>query len=109
MKQFDDLIQAYAASGMDSAIVAAWYAQTSPSADALSALAESIGAAFLGSRISFNVSNGLLNQLMPLAGFESAPRRFWQYYIAFEDSETSNDPNTQARSAVSALTAEGAG
>ena len=108
MKKFDDLMQAYTASGLDSATVKAWYVENSPSGETLSALAESIGAAFLADRIDFNAANGLLNQLMPLAGFEYAPRRFWQYYTAFEDSETSNDPDTHAKPAVSALTSAGA-
>jgi hypothetical protein len=108
MKQFDDLIDAYTASGLDSATVKAWYVENSPSGETRSALAESIGAAFLADRIDFNAANGLLNQLMPLAGFESAPPRFWQYYTAFEDSETSNDPGTHAKPAVSALTSVGA-
>ena len=108
MKQFDDLINAYTASGLDSATVEAWYVANSPSPGALSAIAGSIGAAFLGGRIGFDAANGLLNQLMPLAGFESAPTRFWQYYTAFEDSETANDPDTHAKSAVSALTSAGA-
>ena len=107
MKQFDDLIKAYATSGMDSTTVSAWYAQYSPSGDAFSELAETIGAAFLGRDIDFDLANSLLNQLMPLAGFDSAPTRFWQYYIAFEDSETSNDPDTYARPAVTAISRRG--
>ena len=71
-------------------------------------MAESIGAAFLAGRIDFISANGLLNQLMPLAGFESAPKRFWQYYTAFEDFETVDDPDTSAKAAVSALISAGA-
>jgi hypothetical protein len=66
-------------------------------------LAERVGADFLAGRINFVAANGLLNQLMPLAGFEDAPRRFWQFYVAFEDFETSDSPDTDARSAVAAL------
>ena len=108
MKQFDDLIHAYVASGLDSATVKAWYIENSPSGATLSALAESIGIAFLAGRINFNAANGLLNQVMPLVGFESAPPRFWQYYTALEEFETSNDPDTHAKPAVSALTRAGA-
>jgi hypothetical protein len=108
MKQLNALVEAYSASGMDSASVKAWYAENSPSAESLSQLAEGIGAIFLSRRIDFSVASGLLNQLMPLAGFESAPARFWQYYTAFENCETSSDPDTHARQAVSALTSGGA-
>jgi hypothetical protein len=108
MKQFYDLIKSYESSGMDSACVSDWYAAISPSDEMLSAIANHIGAEFLASHIGFNVANGLLNQLMPLVGFEAAPKGFWDYYIAFEDSETSNDPDTHARTAVTTLKAAGA-
>jgi hypothetical protein len=108
MQQFDDLFKSYIASGMDPATVTTWHAAHSPSQEMLSALAESIGAAFLAGRINFNAANGLLNQLMPLSGFESAPRRFWDFYTVFEDFETSNDPDTDAKSAVAAAVSAGA-
>ena len=103
MKSFDDLIQPYLATDLDPGIVEAWYKKHAPSNETLSALAESIGARFLAGQINFAAANGLLNQLMPLASFEAAPRRFWQYYVAFEDFETSVNPDTEARSAVAAL------
>jgi hypothetical protein len=108
MKQFDDLMMAYVASGFDSVIVEHWYADSSPSGESLSYLAESIGAAFLAGRIDFDAASGLLNKLMPLVGFEAAPTRFWQYYTAFEDFGTSNDPDTDAKPAISALTSSSA-
>lgn len=107
MKRFDELIQAYTASDFDLSTVQTWYAENFPSGEMLSALAEHIGAEFLSGRIDFNAANGLLNRLMSLAGFESAPSRFWQYYIAFEDSETSNDPDTHAKAAISAFMRSG--
>ena len=103
MKTFDDLIQSYLAADLDAGIVQAWYQTHVPSGDALSALAESVGAEFLAGQMNFEAANGLLNQLMPLIGFEAAPRRFWQYYVAFEDFETSSNPDSDARSAVAAL------
>jgi hypothetical protein len=103
MQTFDDLIKSYLAADLEPGIVQAWYREHSPSDEALSALAESIGAMFLAGQINFMAANGLLNDLMPLAGFEAAPKRFWQYYIAFEDYETSTSPDSDARSAVAAL------
>ena len=103
MKSFDDLINSYVAAGFDPGIVDAWHQAQLPSDDDLVALAERIGAAFLAGHIKFETANGLLNQLMPLVGFEAAPPRFCQYYVAFEDFETSTNPDIDARSAVLAL------
>ena len=107
MQTFDDLIQSYIVADQGPDVVRAWYQKQSPPGEVLSALAERIGAAFLSGQVSFGVANGLLNQLMPLVGFEAAPKRFWQYYVAFENSETSASPDSDARSAVAAL-AQGA-
>ena len=103
MKSFDDLIQSYLAADLDPGIVHAWYQTHTPSDETLSALAENIGAGFLAGEINFTAANGLLNDLMPIVGFEAAPRRFWQYYVAFEDFETSKSPDSDARSAVAVL------
>jgi hypothetical protein len=103
MQSFDDLIQSYVVADLEPGIVQAWYRRHSPSDEALSVLAERIGAMFLTGQINFVAANGLLNQLMPLAGYEAAPKRFWQYYVAFEDCETSISPDSDARSAVAAL------
>jgi len=103
MQSFDDLIQSYVAADLEPGIVHTWYQKNFPSDEALSALAESIGAMFLAGQINFMAANGLLNQLMPLAGFEAAPKRFWQYYAAFEDFETSINSDSDARPAVAAL------
>ena len=108
MKQFDDLMQSYVATGLDVTAVEVWYTKHAPSAENLCALAESIGAAFLAGRLDFMAANGLLNQLMVLVGFEAAPKRFWEYYIAFEDFETSANPDTEARPAIAALAKLGA-
>ena len=108
MQIFDDLVHSYVATDLAPAVVEAWYRDHAPPAETLSALAERIGTLFLAGQIDFAAANGLLNQLMPLAGFETAPKRFWQYYVAFEDSETSNNPDQDARSAVSALARDAA-
>ena len=101
MKSFDGLIQAYLAANLDADVVDAWQAPCDD--ETLSALAENIGAAFLAGNMSFEAANGLLNDLMPRIGFESAPLRFWQYYVAFEDFETSLNPNVDARAAIASV------
>jgi len=108
MKSFDDLIQSYLVADLDASIVEAWYWKHTPSDETLSALAESIGAGFLAGNINFTTANGLLNQLMPLIGFEAAPQRFWDYYVAFEDFEASTNPDSDARSTITALVSSAA-
>ena len=104
MKSFDGLIQSYLAANLNAGIVGAWLQEQAPCDDeTLSALAEKIGADFLAGNMSFEAANGLLNDLMPLIGFESAPPRFWQYYVAFEDFETALNPNIDARAAIAAV------
>ena len=108
MQLFDDLIRSYVAADLAPETVQAWYRQHSPSDEALSTLAENIGAMFIAGQINFTAANGLLNQLMSLSGFEQAPQRFWQYYIAFEDYENSANPDSDARPGVAALTSNSA-
>jgi hypothetical protein len=103
MKPFEDLLSSYVSSGIDPSVVHRWYERNAPSEKSLSTLAEVIGEAFVSSRIDFNTASGLLNQLMPLLGFEAAPRRFWEYYIAFENFETNPEPDTSARAAIAVL------
>jgi len=104
MKSFDGLIQSYLNANMDSGVVDAWLQEHAPCDDeTLSALAEEIGANFLAGNMSFEAANGLLNDLMPRVGFESAPLRFWQYYVAFEDFETAANPDIDARAAIAAV------
>ena len=73
-----------------------------------SAIAEEIGACYLAGHLTYSLANGLMNQLMPLAGWERAPQRFWQFYVAFEDYETLAEPDPQARLAVQAALNAGA-
>ena len=108
MSNFDDLIYSYVASDLDASTVEAWFNANTPSGDALNALAELIGAAFLAGKITFVAANGLLNLLMPLAGFEAVPTRLWEYYVAFENFETSNSPDADARHAIAAMAGRGA-
>ena len=95
-----DLIRSYVASGLLPGTVQSWYSEHQPSIGALSLLAESIGAAFLERKIDFETASGLMNQLMPCVGFDTAPHRFWQYYVAFENFEASRNPDEDARPAI---------
>lgn len=95
-----DLIRSYITSGSLASSVQSWYSEHQPNAEALSLLAEHIGAAFLAGKIDFEAASGLMNQLMPCVGFDSAPQRFWQYYVAFEDVEVSSNPDEDARPAI---------
>ncbi|NII10148.1 hypothetical protein [Oleiagrimonas sp. C23AA] len=108
MQQIGNLIDAYRASEGDSAVVSDWWQSNRPDQDTLVALAGSIGALYLSRALSYAFANGLMNQLMPLAGWEDAPKLFWQYYLAFEDAETLAEPDPQARLAVMAVANMGA-
>ena len=44
-----------------------------------------------------------MNELMPIAGWNAAPKRFWEYYIAFEDGEVLEEPDEFVRKAVMAV------
>jgi hypothetical protein len=103
MNQPGDLIEAYVAAADGREVVRTWYAQTAPTDCLLDAVAIQLAHDFVNRRIGFLAANGLLNQLMPLIGFEAAPRTFWAYYTAFESHETSDDPESTARSEVAAL------
>lgn len=103
MNQPSDLIEAYTTAADGRELVRAWFAQTVPTDWLLDAVAIQLGHDFVDRRIGFLTANGLLNQLMPLIGFEAAPRTFCAYYIAFENHETSDDPESTARSEVAAL------
>lgn len=108
MEHSSSLIEAYRTSGGDPSAVTAWWKRSRPSPDLLVALAEEIGALYLAGGLTYSLANGLMNQLMPLVGWEHAPKRFWQYYVAFEDSETLAEPDPQARLAVQAVVNAGA-
>jgi hypothetical protein len=103
MEHCSTLIDAYRASDGDSSVVSLWWEHSPPSADQLVALSHEIGARYLAGQLTYPLASGLMNQLMPLAGWEQAPQRFWQYYVAFEDAETLAEPDMQARLAVQAV------
>jgi hypothetical protein len=108
MEHCSNLIGAYRASGGDSSVVSRWWDRSPPSPDQLIAVSEEIGALYLAGQLTYALASGLMNQLMPLAGWEQAPQRFWQYYVAFEDAETLAEPDPQARLAVQAVANAGA-
>jgi hypothetical protein len=97
------LIDAYVASGLAPEVVRRWCQRTTPSSEALVALAEAVAKQFVEGRIDFQVASGLFNQLMPLVGFDAAPLRFWKLYVALEDFEVLEEPNQSARLAVARL------
>ena len=104
MEHFGTLIASYAATGIsDESVVESWCAAHPMSVDGWIGLAEYIGAAFLDHRITYEVANGLMNELMPIAGWNAAPKRFWEYYIAFEDGEVLEEPDEFVRKAVMAV------
>ena len=108
MQHLSDLIKAFDASASDPGAIKSWWEHTNPADRDLVAVAEHIGAEYLSGRLSYLQASDAMNQLMPLAGFEAAPLRFWEYYIAFEDAETLEDPDPQARIAVQAVARQGA-
>ena len=55
---------------------------------------------YLSKKASFDEANGLLNQIMPIVGFDEAPKIFWQFYIAFEDYEHLDKPDIEARKRI---------
>lgn len=103
MNQPSELIEAYLAASDGREVVRSWYAKVVPNAALLDAVALMLGHDFLNGCVKFLAANGLLNYLMPLIGFEAAPRTLWAVYIAFENHETSDDPESSARSDVAVL------
>jgi len=65
----------------------------------LSDVAVFICTRFLSRDSSFHDSGSALNSLMATAGwgFGDAPLGFWEVFIAFDDFDTSDDPNEEAR------------
>ncbi|MDZ4359044.1 MAG: hypothetical protein U1B84_21930 [Variovorax sp.] len=98
-----ELVEAYLAASDGRGFIKSWCEQNMPSAELLNAVAIHLGREFLNRRVGFLAASGLLNQLMASVGFETAPRTFWDYYIAFENHETSDNPDFTARADVEAL------
>ena len=104
MKEYESLIASYAAVGwVDNSVVEKWCAANPLNENQWGLLAERIGTSYLENRITYQVANGLMNELMPVAGWDSAPERFWEYFIAFEDGEVLEEPDENVRKAVSAI------
>jgi hypothetical protein len=103
-QQFLSLIADYAETGLESdTLVDSWCAEHPLDESGWVALAEYIGSQYLEGHIHYSVANGLMNELMPIAGWHTAPKRFWEYYIAFEDGEILVDPDEQVKKAVWAV------
>ena len=60
---------------------------------------------FLSGAVDFGTANAALNQIMPIVGFEEAPRAFWEAYVAFEDFEVSQSPDEEARPRIQEILA----
>ena len=73
-----------------------WFSSLNSVSGTLDKLAIDLAKSFLKGCSSYDQVNGLLNQIMPIAGFEKAPRVFWQFYIAFEDFEHLDNPRSDA-------------
>ncbi len=108
MEQHHNLIQEYVSSGLDKKIVGNWYSRNLPNDKEIISVAELIGKMFVSQKINYEIASGLFNQLMPLIGFEIAPARFWEYYIAFENTEALQNPEESARKAVLEVANHGA-
>jgi hypothetical protein len=104
----DDLIGLYIDTGFSPGTVATWYREHAPSQEMLVEIAERIGSSFVTGQMDFGAANGLLNQLIVHVGFGNAPKRFWDYYIVFENFETSFSPDKEARTAVAAMVSQNA-
>ena len=77
--------------------VDSWFAALEKKDEELNSLAIWLAKSFLSNEIDYEIANTILNQVMPVVGFEEAPKIFWKFYIAFEDFETSTNPNAEAR------------
>lgn len=94
----EELLRAAVGGNIDEnklASLAALYGRGDPN-DLLSDFAEFVSRRFVDGMLDFTTANDALNQVMPIAGFENAPPRFWEAYIAFEDFETVADPDRKA-------------
>jgi len=73
-----------------------WFSSLTSAPSTLDKFAVDLAKSFINGGSSFDQANGLLNQIMPIAGFEKAPKIFWQFYIAFEDYEHLDEPKQEA-------------
>ncbi|MEZ5586998.1 MAG: hypothetical protein R3E46_08025 [Sedimenticolaceae bacterium] len=77
-----------------------WLALEKNPIGAVDALAIFLAKSFVDGAVSFDTASTLLNQTMPVIGFETASQRFWQIYTALEDFELVENPGAEARMRV---------
>ena len=81
--------------GKNSNFIEEWYSKLE-SIDELDALAIWLAESFVDGEVKYDIASVLFNQIMPVVGFEEAPRVFWLFYDAFEDFEISEKPDEEA-------------
>ena len=82
---------------VDDGFLEKWYAKLSDKDTEIDNLAIWLAKEFIDRIVDFEVASTIFNQVMPVVGFDSAPKIFWKFYVAFEDFENSNNPDEEAR------------
>ncbi len=72
-----------------------WFSRLDSKAE-LDDLAIWLAKSFVAGEVRYDIANVLFNQIMPVVGFEEAPKIFWIFYSAFEDFEFSEKPDEDA-------------
>ena len=72
-----------------------WYSSLE-SNEELDVLAIWLAQSFVAGEVKYDIANILFNQIMPVVGFDEAPKVFWSFYSAFEDFEFSKKPDEEA-------------
>ena len=102
----DELIREYTHSGFDRSVLASWYKHLSEIDATLDDLSIYLGRSYVNGEIPFDTANGVLNQLMPLRGFDEAPLTFWKFYVGFEDFEGRTGFDVAAKSRITGILRE---
>jgi hypothetical protein len=97
----ESLIVSYSNSPNDTTELVFWLSLHKNDEQKINELAVSIARKFIEKEISFEIANGLLNDIMPVLGFEEAPKIFWTIYVGFENFETSESPEKEIRKSIS--------
>ena len=66
-------------------------------------LADALARQYVAGDLDYSTANGAMNWLMPVAGFESAPERFWEVYEGLERGETEDPPGANSRPMILAM------
>jgi hypothetical protein len=70
------------------------------------AFAELVAQRYLAGAMPYEEASRCMNSAMPAIGFEAAPRKFWDVYVAFEDCEALESPDQRAPDLVRATLGE---